>query len=259
MIAVSWMFFVEPNIINIKEVNIPMGINKSVVLVSDIHFSKLKNTNFATQVSTKINSIQGVDMVLWAGDWAENLTNEEMETPIKQIGAIKYPQYSVLGNHDYIYKKSAKPDSIAEPTEYSNKLTQTLENNGIRVIDNQSISLSDVELIGISSQSTSYSTYSNNDKNSKKIYLAHEGDAVDKISQGVNQITLSGHSHCGQIKLPLIGQWLYNNFGAHKSKFYEGLYEIENKGRLFINCGLGETILPLRFLNPPTIYKINLN
>jgi uncharacterized protein len=259
MIAVSWMFFVEPNIINIKEVNIPMGINKSIILVSDPHFSKLKNTNFATQVSNKINNIDKVDMVLWAGDWAENLNNEELENPIKQIGLIKYPQYTVLGNHDYIYQKSAKPNSITEPTEFSLKLTQTLENNGIKVIDNQSIVMGDIELIGISSQATSYSTYSNDYKNSKKIYLSHEGDAVSNISEGNNQITLAGHSHCGQIKIPIIGQWLYNNLGAHKSQYYEGLYEIEKKGKLFINCGLGETILPLRFLNPPTIYKINLN
>ncbi len=259
MIAISWMFFVEPNIINIKEINIPMGINTKLVFVSDLHFSKLKNTNFATQVANKINTLDNVDMVLWGGDWAENLTNQELESPIRQIGTIKFPQYTVLGNHDFQYKKSSKPKTIQEPTEFSLQLIKSLESNGIKVIDNESISMPDIELIGISSQATTYSTIPTSTDNKNRVYLTHEADTIGKLPKNNNQITLAGHSHCGQIKIPVLSQIAYNNYGNHKSKYFEGLYDVKDQGKLFLSCGLGETILPLRLLNPPTIYKINFN
>ena len=259
MIIISWSFLVEPNIIIIKEINIPMGINRNIVLVSDTHFSKIKNVNFATSIANKINSLSNIDMVLWAGDWNESLTISEIAKPLSLISTIKFPQYSVFGNHDFDVKLSAKSKTINQQTDYNLKLQELLAMNRIKTIENETVSIGDIELIGLSSESTTYQSLQLSDNDTKKIYLSHEPSNINILPENKNQLLLAGHSHCGQIKLPYITEWGYNNFGSHKSKYFEGLYEVDKKGKMFISCGLGETVLPLRLFNPPTIYKINLN
>ncbi|MGL4757964.1 MAG: metallophosphoesterase [Patescibacteria group bacterium] len=260
MLIVSWSYFIEPNLIVIKEFNIPMNISKSIIFVSDPHFSKVKNTNFATQLANKINSIEKADMVLWGGDWNENLSIEELKKPIAQLSTIKYPQYTVFGNHDFEFNSSSKPSTINGSTEFNNQLQAILIENSIKPIDNESIIIDDLELTGIPSEVVSTRNIGNNTSDiENKIFLTHEPKNIELIKNGKKQITFAGHSHCGQVKIPILTKYLYNNFGRHKSNYFEEFYEVGDKGKLFISCGLGETILPLRFLNPPTIYKINLN
>jgi uncharacterized protein len=259
MLAVSWMYFVEPNILTVKEVSIPVGINKQVLLLSDLHFGFNKNANFATKLAEEINKQTNIDMVLYAGDIVEKIAIEDLDKTIAPLSAIKFPQYAVLGNHDYKYAEASKNN--IEPTEYSKALTNSLNKNSIKVIDNQSIVFDTFTLNGISSRATTFQTI-NLPKGNKNLVLTHEPITTELISDEASTLVLAGHSHCGQVKIP----YLSEKFLMHKDvevpvkdKYFEGLYDTPNKGKTFVSCGVGESTLPIRFLNPPTIYKINLN
>ena len=87
-----------------------------------------------------------------------------------------------------------------------------------------------------------------------KILLLHEPDTIDNLSERFDLI-LAGHSHNGQVRLPLIGAVILPD-GA--KRYYEEHYTINNT-ELFISSGLGTSSLPLRFMNHPSInfYRIN--
>jgi len=56
---------------------------------------------------------------------------------------------------------------------------------------------------------------------------------------------LAGHTHCGQIRLPLLGA-LYVPSDAPK-RGHCGLY-IDGQRQIFVSSGVGTSVLPIRFL-----------
>jgi uncharacterized protein len=259
MLAVSWMYFVEPNILTVKEVSIPVGISKQVLLISDLHFGFNKNSNFAFKLAEEINKQTNIDMVLYAGDIVEKTAINDLDKTIAPLSAVKFPQYAVLGNHDYKYAEATKNNF--EPTEYSKALTDSLNKNSIKVIDNQTIDFGSFVLTGISSRATTFQSI-NLPKGNKNLVLTHEPITTDLIADGAGTLVLAGHSHCGQVKIPYFSERFLMHKDVEvpvKDKYFEGLYESDTKGKTFVSCGVGESTLPIRFLNPPTIYKINLN
>jgi predicted MPP superfamily phosphohydrolase len=66
---------------------------------------------------------------------------------------------------------------------------------------------------------------------------------------------MSGHTHGGQVQLPLFGPLITP---PHGEKYTEGLYSISPTFSLYVNRGLGTTRLPYRFLSRPeiTVYTL---
>jgi predicted MPP superfamily phosphohydrolase len=85
------------------------------------------------------------------------------------------------------------------------------------------------------------------------ISMSHEPETFQQIA-GPTQLHISGHSHGGQIMLPLIGGPRSNAFlDGHR----RGLYRI--KGRwLLVSSGLGTSIVPVRIGVPPEIVVVDL-
>ena len=89
-----------------------------------------------------------------------------------------------------------------------------------------------------------------------QIVLTHEPDISDKIVDNYDiDLILAGHSHNGQIRLPIIGA-IYKPPGA--KKYYDEHYKIDNTN-LYISSGIGVSTINYRFLNKPSInfYLIN--
>jgi len=85
------------------------------------------------------------------------------------------------------------------------------------------------------------------------LLLAHEPD-WGANAQGV-QLQLSGHSHGGQISLPLLTRKILP-FGAHT--YVRGSYEKEDGGIVYVNRGLGMSKLRLRFASAPEITLVEI-
>jgi predicted MPP superfamily phosphohydrolase len=86
------------------------------------------------------------------------------------------------------------------------------------------------------------------------IVLSHNPDVFPSLPNRV-ALTLAAHTHGGQVRLPLIGSPIVpSSFGQ---RFARGL--IEERGRtLFVNTGLGTSILPVRLGVPPEISVLTL-
>jgi predicted MPP superfamily phosphohydrolase len=86
------------------------------------------------------------------------------------------------------------------------------------------------------------------------ILMVHEPDIFPKIPRRV-ALTLAGHTHGGQIRLPLIWPlFVPSKFGA---RFAYG-HIVENDRHLVVSGGLGTSAVPARLGVPPEIVLIEL-
>jgi uncharacterized protein len=86
------------------------------------------------------------------------------------------------------------------------------------------------------------------------ILLAHEPDIFTKVPDRVS-LTLSGHTHGGQVDLPLIGRPIVPS--AYGDRFAYG-HIVEDNRHLIVSGGLGCSMLPVRFGVPPEIVLVEL-
>jgi uncharacterized protein len=86
------------------------------------------------------------------------------------------------------------------------------------------------------------------------ILLAHEPDFADIVAQHAVDLQLSGHSHGGQIRFPLIGAPYLPPLAT---KYPRGLRRIREL-TLYTNVGIGTIRLPVRFACAPEITLFTL-
>lgn len=86
------------------------------------------------------------------------------------------------------------------------------------------------------------------------ILLSHSPDPFPSVPGGV-KLMLAGHTHCGQIRLPLIGALSY--MSEHGDKYACGVV-VENDKTLVVGAGLGTSVLPLRLGAVPDMWIITV-
>lgn len=86
------------------------------------------------------------------------------------------------------------------------------------------------------------------------VLLAHEPDLADNVARYPVHLQLSGHSHGGQVRLPLLGSPYLPPLAR---KYPYGYYRVRGM-QLYTNRGIGTIILPVRFDAPPevTIFRL---
>lgn len=203
------------------------------------------------------------DIVLWLGDYAYEpgpfirigLGDQAFVNPARTVAAmaaIDAPMgsYAVLGNHDWWWD-GPKMIQLLSETHISLLIDRTVKadhpDTGARLT-----------IVGLDDISAPRDTHAEEiiaeaADNAPVIVLSHSPDIFPRIPKGV-ALTLSGHTHCGQVFIPLIGRPMVPV--AHK-KYACGLYE-EDGRRLFVTSGVGSAVLPIRFLTPPELAIIDL-
>lgn len=88
------------------------------------------------------------------------------------------------------------------------------------------------------------------------ILMVHEPDYVNQISQPSRfDLVLAGHTHGGQIVLPLSGPLFKPEMGKH---FTSGFYQV-GEMQLYVNRGLGQVSPHFRYNAPPEITLFRLH
>lgn len=88
------------------------------------------------------------------------------------------------------------------------------------------------------------------------VLLAHSPSIFPKARQAGVALTLAGHTHGGQFRLPFIGEVWVPELGFFP-KYDYGCYR-EGPSSLIVTGGLGESILPIRVNMPPEIVLVTL-
>lgn len=220
-----------------------------IIQLSDVHYGSTIGLKELKNVVNKINSLKP-DIVVFTGDLVENkvvLSEDELKSVIKELNKIdpKIETLAVKGNHDYDHEYF---DQILENLDWH------LLDNTYEYVYNQSktpilfVGLDDLT-DGEPDYDNAFSYLNETEEDLYTIILAHEPDQIDEIKSYHFDLMLSGHSHLGQVRLPLIGA-IYTPVGS--KKYYDEHYKVDNTD-LYINGGLGTSTIKLRFFNKPSI------
>ncbi len=234
--------FIERNIILVKETSIKTGFIGNIVVISDIHLGVYKNSNFLQRIVKKINQQKNIDAVLVAGDflYCSNQKLKELLMPFKDISV---PVYAVLGNHD----ENEFDIKLKE------RLIEALVDNNVIFLENSKITIPNtkINVLGLGdnwAKLDNVSLIKNYKKEDNLIVLTHNPDTTLLYNNDIADITITGHTHGGQIRIPFLYKYMIPCVG----NFNKGLYQTKN-GFVFVSSGLGEVKLPLRLGVPPVI------
>lgn len=252
VIALLFLYskYIEPYNLRVNEYKIeneylPKSFDGiKIVHFSDVHLGSTVDIKYLNKIVNMINK-QKPDIVVFTGDMLDKrrtLNNEETESVKKALSKIKsnLGNYAVSGNHDIKQLDRFKKimDTNFTILDNEEKLIYYKENNPI-------------SLVGLSDSSETKINYDilEKENNYYRFILCHEPDEYKKISNYSFNVMLSGHSHGGQVKIPLIGK-IYTPVGA--KTYYDNYYKLDNK-EIFVSNGIGTTRIDIRFNSEPSI------
>jgi len=79
------------------------------------------------------------------------------------------------------------------------------------------------------------------------VLITHNPDIFPEVPARVS-LLLAGHTHGGQVNLPLVGRVVTTSSLGYVAGEY-----VENGRHLFVTTGIGTSIMPVRFGVPPEI------
>lgn len=223
-----------------------------ILLLSDIHIAGPDMPpERMERLVRRFNALRP-DLVLVAGDLVSEkrlathiYTAREIVAPLGRLtaplGVIVTP-----GNHDHWFEPAA--------------LRAELEALGLTVLQNSAVLRGPLVIGGVDDDFTGHddipATYAAMAQlpTVPRIVLTHSPDIVPELPNAVAAV-FAGHTHCGQIVLPLVGALSYvSRFG---DRFACG--QINDNGQaLFVGAGLGTSILPLRYGAAPDAWLVTI-
>lgn len=248
----AWARFVEPAMIRVEQVeisarNLPVSANGlKIALFSDTHLGFGFNAEKLADAVRLLNE-QNPDLIAFTGDLYDDYSKseEDDEAVIRALASLEAPlgKYAVLGNHDYGPRAQKRTDEI-------------LTAGGFSVLYNESVQLPEYGLCIFGMDDCMFGTGDalayQAQVGSYNFVLCHEPDVFDGMA-GVD-LMLSGHTHGGQVRLPLMGAAALPGLGKN---YVSGLYG-EDGRQIYVNRGLGTTIMQLRLFCTPEITLITL-
>ena len=218
--------------------------------ISDIHIGGWMNAERFQRVVDLVIA-EKPDLLLITGDFVIGHKASAISQQMVQdltVGlsrlADSFPTFSVLGNHDYWTDAERVRHILATSgiTDLTNTIfTLKREDENLHLCGVDDVWAGDARLQDVLAQLTD---------DSAAILLAHEPDFADtSAATGRFDLQLSGHTHGGQVVLPLIGPPFLPYMGR---KYPLGLYKV---GEMFqyTNRGVGMARVPLRINCPPEI------
>jgi len=248
--------------IEINNVDIVLpGLNRNhdgirIVQISDIHTGSYFGTQYLEHAITTINNLKP-DIIAVTGDYV-NFDPDELIPflPILRRLTASIGVFGSLGNHDH-YMTEMKHIQLCD----------MIRSTGIDLLINQAkiVTINNADLVIAGTDNTGFNqqfgdlsrTFEGVPKDLTSILMAHDPTywKMEILDSGLADITLSGHTHGGQIGIELLGdayspaQFVYEH--------WSGLYQQQDK-YVYVNRGLGTVGPPIRIGIQPEITVITL-
>ncbi len=250
----AYSTFVEPyayqlNTTDIYLPNLPDAFEGfRIAQLTDIHHSRIVSLDEVRRVVQLAHSAQP-DLIVLTGDYTTTY-RRYIEPCAEALGALRAPHgvFAVLGNHDH----------YTDPQ----LTTRALQRAHISVLNNANTLLRQgpdtLQLIGIDDWGWNAAdwprAFHGITPSRPSILLSHQPRVLDLAETQNISLIISGHTHGGQLSLPLIGAPA--RF-SKELKYLRGLYQRQHT-QLYVSPGTGVIGLPLRLGVPPEITLLRL-
>lgn len=270
ILCALYSHFAEPFILLTKKVEFHDSQIKQqikIIFVSDIQVGNHKKSAWVEKIVEKILT-QNPDLVVFGGDMISNEGSFENESkylePLAKI-AEKYPSFYVLGNHEYGSGHLNLKKSYLGTGNRTQELIDEMKKLEIKSLNNKlsclNIKNQDLCLFGIDdvyAGKANFSELKNLPTSTPLVFITHNPDGVLSYPKTFPKpiLTLAGHTHGGQVYLPLFGP-LGSVDLILPDKFYRGL-NYWNNIPILTSVGAGESGGQIRFWAIPEIVSLTL-
>lgn len=217
--------------------------------ITDVHHSRIVGLDEVRRVVDLVQ-LTRPDLIALTGDYTTSF-RRYIEPCAETLGALKAPEgvWAVLGNHDHYTDRELT--------------TRALERNHIPVLNNAGTTLrrgSDaIQLAGIDDWSWAKANWARAfhglEPKRPTVLLSHQPSVLDVAESQQVSLILSGHTHGGQISLPMLG--VPARFLTKDLKYAHGLFR-RGETQLYVSSGTGVIGLPVRFGVRPEIAVLQL-
>jgi predicted MPP superfamily phosphohydrolase len=256
-----YAFWIEPSGIRVVSYEIsPEGFSEQfasplrIAVIADLHGGAPYIDEEKIEKVVALTNAAEPDLILLAGDYViqgvVGGAHMPIETIVSKLRVLSAPLgvFAVIGNHDN--------------WENGEHIRSEFEAAGISVLENEAaVIIHNDQMLNIVGLSDAFSTIpdianalAGVPRNAATICLTHSPDIFPELP-GMCALTIAGHTHGGQVLLPLVGRLVVpSRYGA---RYAIGVVK-EHPKTLFVSPGIGTSILPVRFGVPPEISLLNV-
>jgi predicted MPP superfamily phosphohydrolase len=252
-----WAFWWEPKRLVSREARLTLPCWNvrplRIAVVSDLHIgSPFTGIEKLDQIVAEINAGRP-DVIVLLGDFViQGVTGGKFVPPeatAARLANLHAPLgvFAVLGNHDWWLD--------------AQRVSRSLRSASIEVIDDRAVRLEHggpFWLVGVSDFQEGPHDVAGALRqvtdSAPVLVITHNPDVFPLIPNRVC-LTLAGHTHGGQVALPIVGRLIVpSRYGQR----YAIGHIRENGKDLFVTSGVGTSIIPARFRVPPEIVFLEI-
>ncbi len=228
----------------------------NIALLSDFHYDPIFSVHPIQSAVEMVNRARP-DLILLTGDFvtspefgdrSRGLADAEPCAQLLQKLQAPHGLWAVMGNHDAIAGTS--------------QVTAALRGAGVEVLSNAAVAIEHngrrFWLAGVGDvllkAADLHSALQPVQSDEAVILMAHEPDYADYVARYPVDLQLSGHTHGGQIRFPLMPPLYLPPLGR---KYISGMRRIRDL-TLYTNVGLGTINVPVRLNCPPEVTLITV-
>ena len=227
-----------------------------IVLIADLH-TNTRRQKLWQKVVERLNTLPADTIILQAGDLVNgNGKGLKINEILQKLKMLKNPSriYSVPGNHEYRYRHGGFK---AIRNAFARQELTLLQDQNLII---NTTSGGKFNLVGLDFMRDPHRRMDK--KRTEKLFrddmlnivLTHTPEDLPYLPTQAH-LTLSGHTHGGQIHIPLLGSVI--NPPGYPRKYSYGKV-VENNKTLLVTSGLGSAYTQARFCMPPEIVFITL-
>ena len=233
------------NKVSLKMPGLPPGLRGlKIAQVSDFHVNQFIGQSEIERLTEDISK-EKPDIIVITGDFVSNSVKyiPECSSGLKQMTA-PYGVYGCLGNHDYY--TGAKEVRIQMESIGINMLVNSSEELEIR---GEKLSIAGLDDLWVGKPDFEAALI-NTENSDFRILLSHNPDTFPAAANHNVNLTLSGHTHGGQVGLKLLGN--HYSFVNLVTPYVMGEFNI-GSSKLYVNRGIGTVGPPIRLNSRPEI------
>jgi predicted MPP superfamily phosphohydrolase len=219
-----------------------------VVQISDIHHGLFLPKEWLSEAVRQANRLNP-DVIALTGDFI-TYSRKNIQPAAELLGRLRarYGVYAVLGNHDF------RVDADAVASALRQQRIEVLRNRHVSLwFGGQSVYLAGVDDYGYGADLRR--AMRGVPRDAASILLAHNPRLIRLASRNGVSLVLSGHTHGGQVNLPLLG----TVYGRSPERLrYKIGWDRMGATQIYVSRGIGTIVLPWRLRCPAEITHLEL-